>query len=154
MRKLCCTIASLMLLGACTWKTGASPERKAEVARRGAEVMPFDLTKTHHVFEATDSGGVQTVTANDPADTLQVRLIREHLLLESSRFVQGDFDDPMAIHGMSMPGLAELKAGAARISVAYAELPAGAVLHYTASDPSLIAALHRWFEAQRIDHGS
>ena len=154
MRKVCFTIASLMILGACTWKTGASPERKAEVAQRGAKVMPFDLTKTHHVFEDTDSGGVQTVTANDLTDTLQVRLIREHLLLESSRFVKGEFDDPMAIHGMSMPGLAELKAGASRFSVAYSELPAGAVLHYKASDPSLIAALHRWFAAQRMDHGS
>jgi hypothetical protein len=147
-------LTTLIFVAACAGRREASPERRAEVARRGAEVMPFDLAKTHHVFEDTDSGGVQTVTANDLTDTLQVRLIREHLTLEASRFVKGEFDDPMAIHGMSMPGLAELKAGASRFSVAYSELPGGAVLRYKASDPSLIAALHRWFDAQRMDHGS
>ena len=144
----------LILVAACAGKREASPERRAEVARRGAEVMPFDLAKTHHVFEDTGDGGVQTVTASEVTDTLQVRLIREHLQLESSRFAHGEFDDPMAIHGMAMPGLAELKAGSSRIAIAYSELPAGAAIRYKASEPSLIAALHRWFAAQRMYHGS
>jgi hypothetical protein len=147
-------LTMLVLVAACAGKREASPERRAEVAQRGAQVMPFDLTKTHHVFEDTEDGGVQTVTANEVTDTLQVRLIREHLTLEASRFAHGGFDDPMAIHGMTMPGLAELKSGASRISVAYSELPAGAVIRYKASDPALVAALHRWFDAQRMDHGT
>ena len=145
---------ALVVAAACAGSREATPERRAEVAKRGATVMPFDLTKTHHVFEDNPEGGVQTVTSNDPTDTLQVRLIREHLQLEASRFAHGEFDDPMAIHGMAMPGLAELKSGAARITVAYSELPGGAVLRYKASEPALIAALHRWFAAQRMDHGS
>lgn len=48
-----------------------------------------------------------------------------------------------------MVGLAELRAGASRITVRYEELPAGAILHYTSADP----ALHRWFEAQSGDRG-
>ena len=115
--------------------------------------MPFDLAKTRHVFEDSADGGLQMVTANDPADTLQMRLVREHLQLEAARFSRGEFADPMAIHGHAMPGIAELRLGASRIRVTYAAIPAGATLRYATDDPALIAALHRWFAAQRRDHG-
>jgi hypothetical protein len=36
---------------------------QAKVAARGAEVMPFDLDRTTHVFTKLPDGGVQTVTA-------------------------------------------------------------------------------------------
>jgi hypothetical protein len=141
----------LGLLAGCQAK--ASPERRAEVAEKGARVMPFDLAKTTHVFESLPDGGLQTVTAKDPGDILQIRLIREHLRAESERFPKGDFEDPMAIHGHDMPGIAELRAGAGKFEVRYGEVPAGATIRYQANDASLIAALHRWFEAQRMDHG-
>jgi hypothetical protein len=151
---------ALLALSACSRSgeaTGkqatASPERRAEVAEKGAKVMPFDLARTTHVFASLPDGGLQTVTAKDPGDTLQIRLIRDHLKSESERFARGDFEDPMAIHGHAMPGLAELRSGASRIGVAYAEVAAGAAIRYTARDPALIEALHRWFAAQRMDHG-
>ena len=145
---------ALLLLGlAPACQTKASPERRAEVAEKGARVMPFDLAKTTHVFESLPDGGLQTVTARDPADTLQIRLIREHLRSESERFPRGDFEDPMAIHGHNMPGIAELRAGAGRFAVGYAEVPSGATIRYRATEAALIEALHRWFEAQRMDHG-
>nr|BFE78375.1 hypothetical protein GCM10020093_009760 [Planobispora longispora] len=53
---------------------------------------------------------MQTVTADDPADASQVRLIREHLTEEAARFGRGDFGDPASIHGERMPGLRELSA--------------------------------------------
>jgi hypothetical protein len=65
--------------------------RQADVAARGVGVMPFDLTKTTHTFERVADGGVQRVTANDPADTQQIALIRTHLQEETARFRQGDF---------------------------------------------------------------
>jgi len=151
---------AVMLVAACSSRPKppaeqtASPQRQAEVAARGAPVMPFDLSKTHHVFEDRPDGGIQRVTANDPNDTGQVSLIREHLQEEASRFARGDFEDPMAIHGKTMPGLAELRDGSARISVSYREIPGGAAIGYTTWEPALITALHRWFEAQRMDHGS
>ncbi|NEW37722.1 aspartate carbamoyltransferase [Nocardia cyriacigeorgica] len=129
-------------------------ERRAEVAERGAAVMPFDLAKTTHSFAPTPDGGRQAVTANDPADTTQTRLIRDHLSAEATKFTAGDFTDPATIHGDQMPGLAELRAGASRLTVRYEELPTGATLHYTSTDPALIAALHRWFDAQSSDHGT
>ncbi|MFJ2837334.1 hypothetical protein ACIO52_18450 [Nocardia sp. NPDC087230] len=129
-------------------------ERRAEVADRGAAVMPFDLTETTHSFVPTPDGGQQTVTANDLAGTEQTRLIREHLTAEAAKFAAGDFTDPARIHGDQMPGLAELRAGAGRITVRYEELTAGAALHYSSADPTLVDALHRWFEAQSSDHGT
>jgi hypothetical protein len=94
------------------------------------------------------------VTALSADDTIQVRLIREHLQTEGDRFSRGDFDDPMAIHGHAMPGLAELRAGASRIVVEYTPIEAGAQLRYQTADSALVVALHRWFEAQRMDHGA
>jgi hypothetical protein len=116
--------------------------------------MPFDLARTTHEFESLPDGGLQTVTAKDPGDTLQIRLIREHLRSESERFPRGDFADPMAIHGHDMPGIAELRAGAGKFEVLYQDVPGGATIRYRAGDSSLVAALHRWFEAQRMDHGT
>ena len=143
---------SLCILG-CGRRQSLS-ERRSEVAARGAEVMPFDLRKTTHVFQDLEDGGLQTVTANSPGDTSQVRLIQEHLQLEALRFTKGDFSDPRTIHGHAMPGVAELSQGAARIRVEYSARSDGGAVRYTTSDPALVAALHHWFAAQRMDHGS
>jgi hypothetical protein len=140
-------------LAACGPRDTALADRQAEVATRGAEVMPFDLSKTQHVFAKDSSGGVQSVTAKDPADTLNIRLIREHLQQEAELFGRGEFGDPAAIHGDSMPGLAELRAAAGKVAVEYTELPAGAQIRYTTTDAGLRSALHRWFDAQVSDHG-
>ena len=127
--------------------------RQEDVAKRGAQVMPFDLEQTTHVFQKIDDGGVQKVVVKDPANKQQIALIQAHLKKESERFRRGDFSDPAKIHGEDMPGLAELKAGAAQINVRYAALTDGAQIRYTTKDPKLIAAIHRWFDAQRSDHG-
>jgi hypothetical protein len=133
---------------------GGLAERQDEVAERGADVMPFDLDATTHRFDPTDHGLVQTVVADDPDDGEQVRLVREHLAAEAERFRQGDFGDPAAIHGHDMPGLAELEAGAGAVDVHLAHVAGGAEITYTATDPALVDALHRWGEAQLMDHGA
>lgn len=128
-------------------------DRQAEVAERGASVMPFDLDATTHRFEPRDDGLVQTVVADDPGDADQVALVRRHLADEAERFAAGDFGDPASIHGEEMPGLAELVAGAAEVDVVYADVPDGARITYTSDDLALVGALHRWGEAQVSDHG-
>lgn len=140
-----------LIVTACSGGTAA---RQAEVAERGAQVMPFDLDATSHRFTKTNNGGIQAVTADDPADETQVRLIREHLLEERDNFARGDFDDPARIHGMDMPGVAELSAGYQRISLRYSEVPAGAELEYTTDDTDLVDAIHAWFDRQVMDHGA
>ncbi len=130
-----------------------TPSRQAEVAERGASVMPFDLERTTHKFTKTDTGGVQTVNADDPQDTAQITLIRQHLTAEVDRFRRGDFTDPARIHGNQMPGLEALRAHGGRITIEYETTPDGARVTYTTSDADLRNALHHWFDAQVSDHG-
>ena len=143
----------LIAAGIYTMRLRITSDRQAEVAARGAEVMPFDLDRTVHVFAPLADGGRQTVTAKDPSDVREIALIRGHLQAEAEKFRRGDFGDPATIHGDAMPGLAELRAGASRIGVRYGELPDGAELRYTTQDPELVGALHAWFDAQVSDHG-
>jgi hypothetical protein len=147
-------VLAVVTLAGCGGDTDALAQRQTEVAQRGAEVMPFDLEATTHRFQPTETGLVQTVVADDPDDGQQIELIRRHLEEEAGRFARGDFDDPAAIHGEEMPGLAELRAGAAEIDIQLVPLDDGARLIYTADDPALIDALHRWSQAQLFDHGA
>jgi hypothetical protein len=146
-------IALAAVLAACDDGPDELAVRRAEVARRGAEVMPFDLDATTHTFTPTDDGGIQTVTADDPGDTEEIELIRRHLRDERDAFARGDYDDPAAIHGHDMEGVDELRRGHDDISVTYAELPDGAALTYRTARTDLVDAIHAWFERQLADHG-
>jgi hypothetical protein len=127
-------------------------ERRAEVAEAGNAVMPFDLDATTHVFEKVDDGGLQTVVADEDAPE-QVALVRAHLAEEADRFARGDFHDPAMIHGEDMPGLHALVIGQDRLEITYREVERGGEIRYSSEDPSLVAAIHEWFDAQVSDHG-
>ncbi|MGD1867183.1 MAG: hypothetical protein ACFB0D_21755 [Phormidesmis sp.] len=127
--------------------------RHAHIAARGAHVMPFNLEETTHIFKPLPQGGLQTVVADNPADTQQISLIQTHLQSEADKFSSGDFSDPAAIHGETMPGLSELAEGSQNIQIQYSSLPNGGEIRYRTQDPALITALHDWFAAQRSDHG-
>lgn len=132
----------------------ADARRVAEVARRGPDVMPFDLRATTHVFTKTATGGIQSVVAKDPGNTAQVELVRGHLRDIQARFKKGDFSGPSHIHGQDMPGLAQLRAARpGQVSIDYADVPGGAQLSYSTKAPRLVKALHAWFDAQLSDHG-
>jgi hypothetical protein len=143
----------LAFAGPAILPAAADTERQQEVAKRGAQVMPFELAQTTHVFKPLADGGLQRVVVKDPNNRTQIALIRSHLKEEAARFHRGDFSDPAKIHDADMPGLAELSRGAADIGVRYAERPDGAEIRYTAKDPALVDAIHRWFQAQLHDHG-
>lgn len=145
---------ALAVAGFVVWGGEDQPSRQEIVAQRGAKVMPFDLTATTHQFDSTPTGAVELVTANSADDTTQIDLIRKHLLTEAARFKQGDFGDPAAIHGSNMPGLRALTRSAGRIDVTYAEVPAGASITFTTSDPELRSGLADWIMAQNMDHGT
>jgi hypothetical protein len=135
-------------------RPAASADRQAQVAERGAAVMPFNLERTTHRFAKTDTGGVQIVVADDPTDTTQIELVQQHLRDEAARFRGGDFTDPARIHGTDMPGLAALRDGAGKVAVDYADTADGARITYTTIDPALVTALHAWFDAQVSDHST
>jgi hypothetical protein len=132
---------------------GGDTSRQESVARRGARVMPFDLDATTHVFDATKSGGVQTVVADRPQDADQIALVRSHLRSERAHFSGGDFGDPAAVHGHEMPGLAVLEARSEALVITYVDVPAGGRVTYRSEDPEVVTALHDWFAAQLADHG-
>jgi len=117
-------------------------------------VMPFDMSKTVHIFTMTESGGVQRVIAKVAGDTAQVALIQQHLRHEAEKFKRGDYADPSALHGAQMPGLKALQAGASAITVSYTALPAGAEITFETRDIHLLTAIHRWFGAQLSEHGA
>src|SRR5664279_6334820 len=91
----------------------ADAQRQAEVAKLGADVMPFSLKATTHIFTKTAEGGIQRVVVKSTIDTKQVRLVREHLHAIQAQFLRGDFSGPSRIHGNEMPGLADLKSAKA-----------------------------------------
>ncbi|MEV0819861.1 hypothetical protein [Nonomuraea rubra] len=161
-RRVPLLLAGLALIGAASAgyllvgrnEPQALAARQAEIAAKSRQVMPFDLERTTHRFAKSATGGLQTVTSDDPSDAQQVKLIREHLAKEATGFSKGDYGDPASIHGGEMPGLLELEQGHDRINIGYADTPAGAQIAYTTTDPSLIKALHAWFDAQVTDHGS
>ena len=128
--------------------------QQEHVHRMAHSVMPFDMSKTLHIFKMTESGGVQRVIARNPGDTDQVGLIRQHLEHEAEKFRHGDYSDPAALHGKDMPGLKELRARASEIHISYAALPAGAEITFETADLHLLTAIHRWFGAQLSEHGA
>lgn len=134
--------------------TSGAASHRAAVSQRGGTIMPFSLDQTQHVFHKDTHGGVQQVLARKAADGAQVVLIREHLREIRTRFLHGDFSGPAYIHGKAMPGLAELNAaGPGAVAIDYQDIPQGAQLAFRTSDPVLIDAIHRWFDAQVDDHG-
>ena len=127
--------------------------RHEEVAALGAQVMPFDLERTTHIFDKQPNGGLQQVIADD-GDADQIALIRSHLVEEAERFQAGDFHDPAMIHGDDMAGLHELVAGADRLTIVYSEIEQGGQIVYSAEDDELVSAVHAWFDQQVSDHGN
>lgn len=117
-------------------------------------VMPFDVSKTVHIFRMTQTGGVQQVLVRDASDADQIPLIRQHLMHEAHKFQRGDYSDPATLHGPGMPGLKELQANASEIRVSYSELPEGAQITFETEDIALLTAIHRWFGAQLSEHGA
>jgi hypothetical protein len=144
------TLATLHFTGLLSPRTSS---RQEMVHAMGISVMPFDLERTTHIFQMTETGGVQQVVAKDPNDSRQISLIQQHLQHEAGRFGSGDFSDPTSLHGGDMPGVKDLSADASRIKVEYAPLPNGGQITFATDDWRLATAIHRWFGAQLSDHG-
>jgi hypothetical protein len=145
-------LAASLVIALSASARAADSARQVQVERKSEHVMPFSMNATMHSFVPTATGGVQTVIVHD-GDAKQVVLVRSHLRKEAQAFAHGDFTDPAAIHGGTMPGLQSMRAGAPRIRVRYAEVRDGASITYSTNDGTLVSAIHTWFKAQVSDHG-
>jgi len=151
-------VCRLVVLGTLFWVlcyASAFAQTTQEHVHQAAHgVMPFDVSKTVHIFKMTESGGVERVVARDQNAADQIALIQQHLRHEAARFQGGDYSDPATLHGSAMPGLKDLQIGAAHIKVSYSSLPAGAEIMFETTDLHLLTAIHRWFGAQLSEHGA
>ena len=149
-------VAAAFALAAIGLAMPASAEmtRQEHVHHMSSDVMPFDMSRTVHIFKMTEQGGVERVVTRQAGDADQVALIQQHLQHEARRFQQGNFSDPATLHGNDMPGLTELEACAADINVTYVSVPEGGEIRFTTTDIHLLTAIHRWFGAQLSEHGA
>ena len=148
---LAIAILAALLFDIAEAPAASSEERIHEMSQH---VMPFDMSKTVHIFRMTETGGVEKVLVRDGADADQIGLIRQHLMHEAHKFQRGDYSDPAWLHGADMPGLKELEAHASEIRISYTELPEGAQITFETKDLGLLTAIHRWFGAQLSEHGA
>ena len=143
-----------VLLATCPAMASRAQTTQEHVHAGSHSVMPFDLSKTLHIFKMTEQGGVERVVARDPVSTEQLALVQAHLRHEAAEFQKGNYSDPAALHGAAMPGLNKLQEGASRIRVSYADLPNGAAITFETTDLHLLTAIHTWFGAQLSEHGA
>jgi len=148
---ICMLVAASAL--ATAGEPAATTDRQQEVRRNGEQVMPFSLDRTQHVFDKTADGGIQRVHARSGSGD-QVARIRMHLRSIAQSFAARDFSAPAHIHGAGMPGMAELRAaGPDELQVTYRDIDGGGEIDYLGRTPAIVAAIHRWFDAQLADHG-
>lgn len=147
---LCVVLVAALANVVCAQSTS---EKRRDVEKNGAIVMPFSQTDTMHTFASTRSGGTQTVMVKD-GNPQQIILVRAHLRKEAAAFARGDFSDPEAIHGKAMLGIAAMRAGCKHLVVTYGDVPSGATITYASSDPTLVSAIHQYFATQVDEHGA
>lgn len=146
-------IILVIISGTALYRQYSLSNRQSMVREMGSHVMPFSLGETTHIFKQLPDGGVEQVLVKDPSNKDQIALIQMHLEYETNNFRQGNFKDPITIHGENMPGVADLSNRAADVVFTYNALPNGAEIIYTSKDPDAISAIHTWFDAQATDHG-
>lgn len=156
MKKCLLALIGFLFFSATAWALEqAHPGNVNEIHQRMQQLVPFSLNKTLETFTKTVHGGIQHIVAKSADDSKQVKLIQAHLQKLAGEFAKGDFSMTERIHGSEMPGLTVLKtAQPDDIKFEYKALPNGAQIHYATEYPQFVQALHLWFDAQKIEHGS
>ncbi|HEY1772980.1 MAG TPA: aspartate carbamoyltransferase [Gammaproteobacteria bacterium] len=117
-----------------------------------APTAPFNAQDSDQVFQMSQSGGIQQVTAKDPKDKALIAAIRAYLESQADRFGGGDYSGPLKIEGKDIPTAQYLKAIApGQMSITYRNVGAGAAIDYMGKDAATVAAIHNWFDALLSD---
>jgi hypothetical protein len=123
-----------------------------DMEHRGEDVMGFSQTKTTHHFLLTKDGGVITVNAKDPKDTVSQDQIRMHLPHIATAFASGDFTDPMEVHEQTPPGVSTMKRLKAQIQYKFEEIDTGGRVLIHSDNTKAIDAIHDFLRFQIREH--
>jgi hypothetical protein len=122
------------------------------VTARGDHAMGFShQTATHH-FRLDKTGGVITVSVNDPKDDATRDQIRMHLSHIVKRFAAGDFDVPMFIHDTTPAGAPVMAKLREQIHYTYSDTASGAKVQISTANSEAIQAIHDFLRFQISDH--
>jgi hypothetical protein len=144
-----------MIASACSAQTGkpatANDSSFAQMQQRGHMAMGVDQYTSQHKFDITSTGGrIELQRADD--DSLDIAQIRAHMRLIQHAFAAGDFSTPAFVHNKQMPGTDVMARKSALIAYTYADLPRGAEVRITTSDPEALKAIADFLNAQRMEH--
>lgn len=118
---------------------------------RGHAAMGVDQYTSTHTFDALPDGGSIRLV-RDSADPAGVDQIRRHLREIAGSFAKGDFTTPAFVHDGPVPGTEAMARLKDRIRYTVQDLPLGAELRLTTSDPEALAAIRGFMAFQRGDH--
>jgi hypothetical protein len=130
---------------------GSTDSAFEAMQKRGQMAMGVNQYTSTHKFDITSDGGRIELQRNE-FDSLDVAQIRAHMKMIKHAFEAGDFSTPAFVHLRDMPGTATMTKNRALIHYTYGELPRGAEVRITTSDPESRAAIAEFMRAQRKDH--
>jgi hypothetical protein len=146
------TVTSFILVTAIAAVAAADGTHHHLVDSRGDNVMGFSHDKTNHHFLLFKDGGAIQVTVKSASDKEDLSAIRSHLQVVAKSFAAGDMSMPMMVHNTSIPGLSAMKQLHGKITYHYAELPRGARVRISTTDPAALRAVHSFLGLQVTDH--
>ena len=127
-------------------------DHQTMVNEHGDQVMGFSHDKTTHHFELHYDGGVIDVRANDVKDTESRDQIRGHFRHIAQMFSEGNFNAPMLVHGVAVPGTATMTKLKDQLHCSLKDTPRGARLAVTADNKAALDAVHEFLRFQIQDH--
>lgn len=124
------------------------------VMQRGTMAMGFSKTASTHHFVLTTGGGIIEVTANNVSDAATRDAIRMHLSHIAQMFTAGDFNIPMFIHGVTLPGVPTMKALRSQIHYLYEPVVRGGRVRISTTNTQALQAIHAFLAFQIRDHNT
>jgi len=136
----------------CPMMSAAQSSHQAGVEKRGDQAMGFSHEKTHHHFVLYEDGGAIQVLADSSTDKESVTAIRAHLAMIRDMFTSGNFNMPMFIHDIVVPGTQNMKRLRSDILYTYQDLPLGGEVLVQSRNDLAVRAVHNFIRFQIKDH--
>jgi hypothetical protein len=130
----------------------AGQQAASHMNHRGAQVMGFDQDRTAHHFYLYSDGGAIDVSVKDAADKTNLEAIRAHLPHIVTMFGEGNFEAPMLVHGVEVPGTREMKNNKDTITWKYEGTARGGRVTITTANAEALKAVHAFLRYQITDH--